>query len=66
MKGNQVPRGIGRRVTRRSIIKQMPNLRYKKIDIEGHMIRVRLCTSCLKRMNFEANKLLVASEVATA
>ncbi len=50
IKGNQVPRGIGRRVTRRSIIKQLPNLRSKKLDINGQSIKVKLCSSCLKRI----------------
>lgn len=52
-KGNLVPRLIGRRVSNRSIRRQQPNLRNKKIEINGQKVRVKLCASCLKRIKFE-------------
>ena len=53
MKGNLVPRGIGRRVTNRSIKKQRPNLRRKKLIINGQTITASVCAACLKRMKFD-------------
>ena len=49
-KGNKVARGIGNRVTNRSITKQRPNLRNKKMVIGGTAMRVKICTSCLSRL----------------
>ena len=49
-KGNAVPRGIGKRVTRRTIRRQMPNLRNKRVEIDGRKVRVTLCASCLKKL----------------
>jgi large subunit ribosomal protein L28 len=54
LKGNQVPRGVGRRVTRRTVIHQEPNLRIKTMEVNGTPTRVRLCTSCLKRIRYES------------
>jgi ribosomal protein L28 len=62
-KGNQVPRGIGRRVTRRSIIKQQPNLRTKKLTVDGRNVTLRICTSCLKRLKYNENQAAALSEV---
>ncbi|EKD96351.1 MAG: hypothetical protein ACD_24C00082G0003 [uncultured bacterium] len=56
LRGNQVPRGVGRRVVRRTTIRQMPNLRVKRINLNGTKVKVILCASCLKRMKFEAVK----------
>lgn len=53
-RGNLVPRGIGKRVTRRTTVRRLPNLFTKKLNINGVNTRVRLCTSCLKRLKFEA------------
>ncbi len=53
LKGNQVPRGIGRRVTKRSIIKQEPNLRVKKFTVNGRSVTLRICASCLKRIRYD-------------
>jgi len=64
MKGNLVPRGVGRRVTNRAIRRQQPNLRKKKITLEGQNITVNICSSCLKRMNYQAKK-AKAQEVVT-
>lgn len=57
-KGNAVPRGIGRRVTRRTIRRQMPNLRKVRVDLsgDGNFQRIRVCASCLKKLR-EENKL---------
>jgi ribosomal protein L28 len=60
MKGNLVATGIGKRVSRRTIRKQLPNLRSKKLEINGQNIRVTLCASCLKRLKFDAAKALAA------
>jgi ribosomal protein L28 len=64
MKGNQVPRGIGRRVTRRTIIKQEPNLRTKSFIIDGGKVTMKICTSCLKRIKFEERAAAVAQTEA--
>ncbi len=56
MKSNLVPTGIGGRVTRRTTKKQMPNLRNKKIDINGQKVKIKICASCLKRIKFEEKK----------
>lgn len=53
LKANLVPRGIGRRVTRRTTTKKKPNLMTKKFIINGTPMRVRICSSCLKRIKFE-------------
>ncbi|MCA9308356.1 50S ribosomal protein L28 [candidate division WWE3 bacterium] len=50
IKGNHVPRGIGNRVNGRTIRRQHPNLRNKKLEINGMRVRVKLCASCLKRI----------------
>ena len=55
LKGNLVKRGIGRRVTRRTITKQTPNLFDKKITIDNTTVKLRLCSSCLKRIKYEQN-----------
>ncbi len=62
LKGNLVPRGIGKRVTRRTITKQQPNLRVKRIEINGNTATIRLCASCLKRLKFESKKTQEASQ----
>ena len=53
LKGNLVPRGVGRRVTRRTITHKMPNLRVKRFKIDGNTVKIQLCASCLKRIGFE-------------
>ncbi len=55
-KGNLVPRGIGRRVTNRSIIMRQPNLRSKRFEINGTPIKLMICSSCLKRLKFDEKK----------
>ncbi|MFC1621832.1 50S ribosomal protein L28 [Patescibacteria group bacterium] len=50
MKGNLVPRGIGRRVTNRAIRRQQPNLKTKRLEMGGKKVKVKLCTSCLKKL----------------
>ena len=49
-KGNLVPRGIGNRVTKRTIRRNSVNLRTKRFEIDGRKIKVKLCASCLKRL----------------
>lgn len=62
LKGNLVKRGIGRRVTRRTITRQEPNLFEKKILIEGRNIKVKICASCLKRLRKEIKDIEVAAK----
>jgi ribosomal protein L28 len=51
MKGNLVPRGIGRRVTKRTIRRQHPNLRTVRMAVNGdNKATLKLCASCVKRM----------------
>lgn len=57
LKGNQIARGIGRRVARRTLKHQKVNLRSKKLIINGTPLKVLLCASCLKRINFEAKNI---------
>jgi ribosomal protein L28 len=71
LKANQVPRGVGRRVTRRTTIKQNPNLRTKKFIIDGTAVTLRICASCLKRIKMESvdrelSEAAIASAVKTA
>lgn len=51
LRGNLVPRLIGRRVSRRTIRYQFPNLRVKRIDLgNGRRVRVKICTDCLSKL----------------
>ncbi len=63
-KGNLVPRGIGRRVTKRTITVRQPNLRSKRVAINGQYIRIQMCASCLKRLKFEENQIVAANAAA--
>ncbi|HSX39202.1 MAG TPA: bL28 family ribosomal protein [Candidatus Saccharimonadales bacterium] len=65
LKANQVPRGVGRRVTRRTTIHQKPNLRSTTIEINGANKHVRICASCLKRMDFDIKKSKAAEASST-
>lgn len=56
-KGNLVPRGIGNRVTRRTIARNSVNLRVKRFLINGRKVKFRLCSSCLKRIKKEGKDL---------
>lgn len=49
-KGNKVKRLIGNRVSSRTIRKQLPNLRSRRFEIDGTVMSVKLCASCLKRV----------------
>jgi len=65
--GNLVPRGVGNRVTRRTTNKRKANLRSKRLEINGRMVRVTICASCLKRLKKdikEANLALVQTQAA--
>jgi ribosomal protein L28 len=64
LKANLVPRGIGRRVTKRTITRKQPNLRSKRFMINGTSLKLILCASCLKRIKYEDR--LAAAEVAAA
>lgn len=51
LKANLVARGIGNRVTQRTLRTQKPNLRTVRMQISGrNKVTMRLCTSCLKRL----------------
>ncbi len=55
LRGNQVARGIGNRVTRRTGGKQLPNLRTMRMSLDGgNKITLHICASCLKRMKKES------------
>ncbi len=56
LKGNLVPRGVGKRVTRRTLTMRQPNLRVKRFSVDGNTIKMILCASCLKRIKFDAKK----------
>lgn len=62
MKGNLVPRGIGNRVARRTIRRQQPNIRTKRMNIGGTSLKVRLCSSCLKRLKKDAAEASAAAK----
>lgn len=62
IKAKIVPRGIGNRVTKRSTIRRMVNLRTKRFEINGVKVKLILCSSCLKKMKRDAEK---ASEQVT-
>ncbi len=70
LKSNLVKRGIGRRVVRRTLSRQEPNLFEKKLKIDGVNIKIKMCSSCLKRIKYERNladketQALVASKAA--
>lgn len=59
-KGNLVPRGIGNRVTKRTITHKGVNLRNKRFEIDGQKVRVVICASCLKRVKKDAKDLIAA------
>lgn len=49
-KNNLVPRGVGNRVTKRTGVKKMANLRSKRFDLGGSKVKVIICSGCLKRV----------------
>ena len=51
LRGKLVPRLIGRRVSHRSTAYQQVNLREKRLNLGGRMVKVKLCTSCLSLYN---------------
>ena len=53
-KGNSVQRLMGNRVSGRSIKRQLPNLRSRRFNIDGTVVSVKLCASCLKRVKKDA------------
>ncbi len=63
-KGNLVPRGIGNRVTKRTIHRNSINLRVKRFLINGVKVKVRLCSSCLKRIKKDDRDLAKAIELS--
>lgn len=65
-KGNSVKRGIGDRVTNRAIKRQQPNLRTKRIIVDGTKVTLTLCASCLKRLKFEQKQLAKQAEAANS
>lgn len=62
-KGNLVPRGIGRRVTRRTLRRQQPNLRTVRMAVNGdNKMTLSMCASCLKRLKKDKKALEVVQE----
>ena len=60
-RGNLIKRGIGNRVARRTLSKKSANLRVKRFLINGVRVKLRICSSCLKRITKEEKGLLTAS-----
>lgn len=53
-RGNLVKRLIGNRVARRTTRRQQPNLRSKRLIIDGKTVRLKICASCLKKVSKES------------
>jgi ribosomal protein L28 len=64
VKGHIVPRGVGNRVTKRTIIRRMANLRTKRFEINGVKVKLLLCSSCLKRIKKDVRDSQSKSQVA--
>jgi large subunit ribosomal protein L28 len=62
-RGNLVKRLIGNRVARRTTKRQQPNLRSKRLLIDGKTIKLKLCTSCLKKINKESKVKVTAQTI---
>jgi ribosomal protein L28 len=60
-RGNLVKRLIGNRVARRTTRRQQPNLRSKRLLIDGKTIRLKICASCLKKVSKESKAKVVAN-----
>lgn len=65
-KGNQISRGIGQRVSRRTIIRNKPNLFNRKMKINGTSMTVTMCSSCLKRIKFEQKAIEAEKQAETS
>lgn len=63
-KGNLVPRGIGNRVTKRTLKRNSVNLRVKRFLINGSKVKVILCSSCLKRFKKDQRDIEKAIEAS--
>ena len=57
-RGNLVSTGIGQRVSRRTLTKQLPNLHTKRLEVNGTPLKLKLCTACLKKLKQEARAAL--------
>ena len=64
VKGHIVPRGVGNRVTKRTIIRRMANLRTKRFLVNGVKVKLLLCSSCLKRIKLDSKLINSASQEA--
>lgn len=64
--GNLVPRGIGNRVTRRTLTKKKANLRVKRLELNGRKVKVTICASCLKRLKKDVREAALEASTATA
>jgi len=53
-KANNVSRLIRNRVSGRSIKRQSPNLKNKRLIVDGQIQRFKLCASCLKKAKKES------------
>jgi len=52
-KAKIVPRGVGNRVTKRTVKIRMPNLRSKRFMLNGMKVKLKICSSCLKRIKMD-------------
>ncbi|HXK52776.1 50S ribosomal protein L28 [Candidatus Nomurabacteria bacterium] len=66
LKGNLISTGIGKRVSRRTNRTQKPNIRNKRVEINGQKVLVKMCASCLKRIKYEEKKLLAQNVADSA
>jgi ribosomal protein L28 len=66
LKAKLVPRGVGNRVTKRTTIHRMANLRVKRFLIDGVKVKFLLCAGCLKRLNRDSALAVKATEAKKA
>jgi ribosomal protein L28 len=57
LKAKIVPRGVGNRVTKRTIKIRMPNLRSKRFILNGMKVKLIICAGCLKRVKMDSREL---------
>lgn len=55
-RANQITTGIGKRVSRRTTIRQHVNLRTKRLEINGRNLKLKLCTKCLSSLKLASKE----------
>ena len=63
LKAKIVPRGVGNRVTKRTIKMRQANLRSKRFLVNGVRVKIILCAGCLKRIYRDQKLALAAAQV---